>query len=208
MRVLGLAFAVLLSGTASIVAHANGMRSNMAPVNAGRRRISCWRGMAAVRAGTQGLLAAREQSLTLANGTASGGHRIGGQTAFMAGGVPMTGRGSRLIGSGSPVAQSLITLSQIGEARRAGGVIRSRSGWSNYLRASADDETRQARNGALFSIRRSNIAAHSTAPEHNTQREAARKNRPAQARQSKPVALRSTLARLKKQWRLQPALRR
>jgi hypothetical protein len=47
-------------------------------------------------------------------------------------------------------------------------------------------------------------AAHSTAPE----REVARKNRPAQARQSKPVALRSTLARLKKQWRLQPALRR
>src|SRR3984893_18248612 len=35
MLVLGLAFAVLLSGTASIVAHANGMRSNMAPVNAG-----------------------------------------------------------------------------------------------------------------------------------------------------------------------------
>src|SRR5260370_30740713 len=35
MRVLGLAFAVLLSGTASIVAHANGMRSNMAPANAG-----------------------------------------------------------------------------------------------------------------------------------------------------------------------------
>jgi hypothetical protein len=35
MRVLGLAFAVLLSGTASIVAHANGVRSNMAPVTAG-----------------------------------------------------------------------------------------------------------------------------------------------------------------------------
>jgi hypothetical protein len=35
MRVLGLAFAVLLAGTASIVAHANDLPSNMAPVNAG-----------------------------------------------------------------------------------------------------------------------------------------------------------------------------
>jgi hypothetical protein len=46
MRVLGLAFAVLLSGTASIVAHANGMRSNMAPVNAGPAQdiVRAWDG--------------------------------------------------------------------------------------------------------------------------------------------------------------------
>src|SRR5712675_711162 len=91
----------------------------------GRRRILCWRGMAAVRAGTQGLLAAREQSLTLANGTASGGHRIGGQTVSMARGVPIAGRGSRLTGSTFPGALSLIIPSRIGAARQAGGVIRS-----------------------------------------------------------------------------------
>jgi hypothetical protein len=35
MRVLGLAFAVLLGVTVSIAAHANGLRSNMRPANAG-----------------------------------------------------------------------------------------------------------------------------------------------------------------------------
>jgi hypothetical protein len=174
----------------------------------GRRRVSCWRGMAAVRTGARGLSAATQQPVTPANGMAEGACLTGGRTAFLLAGPHMAGKVSQRIGCGDPVAAPSTIPSPIGEARRAGGVIRSRSGWSNYLRASADDETRQARNGALFSIRRSNIAAHSTAPEHNTQREAARKNRPAQARQSKPVALRSTLARLKKQWRLQPALRR
>jgi hypothetical protein len=93
--------------------------------------------MTAVRAGTQGLLAAREQPLTLANGTASGGHRIGGQTVSMARGVPMAGRGSRLTGSTFPVAQSLITLSQIGEAQRAGGVILSWLGVTTWFRRTA-----------------------------------------------------------------------
>jgi hypothetical protein len=83
--------------------------------------------MAAVRAGTPGLSPAKEQPVILGNGTVSGCHRIGGQTVFMARGVPMAGRASRLTGSTFPVAQSLITLSQIGEVRRAGGVIPSRS---------------------------------------------------------------------------------
>ena len=102
----------------------------------GRRRVSCWRGMAAVRAGTRGL-SAKEQPATLANGTASGGRRIGGQTVFMARGVPMSGRGSRLTGSTFPVAQSLITLSQIGEAQRAGGVIFSWLGVTTWFRRTA-----------------------------------------------------------------------
>ena len=89
---------------------------------------------AAVRAGTQGLLAAREQPLTLANGTANGGHRIGGQTAFMARGVPMAGWGSRLIGSGSLAAQSLIIPSRIGAALRVDGVIHSLLGFTPWFR--------------------------------------------------------------------------
>ena len=80
--------------------------------------------MAAVRAGTQGLLAAREQPLTLANGTASGGYRIGGQTVFYGAWGPYGGPGSRRTGSGSLAAQSLIIPSQIGEVQRAGGAIR------------------------------------------------------------------------------------
>ena len=91
----------------------------------GRRRVSCWRGIGAVRADAPGLSAAKEQPVTFANGTANGGHRIGGQALIMAGGVPMAGRVSRLTGSTFPVAQSLIIPSRIGEAPRAGGVIRN-----------------------------------------------------------------------------------
>jgi hypothetical protein len=123
MRVLGLAFAVLFALTVPIAAHGDGLRV-MGPEN-GRRRVTCWRGMAAVRAGAQGLSAAKEQQVTFANGTVSGGLRIGGQTALMARGVLMAGRASRLTGSTFPGAQSLITPSRIGAALRAGGVIRS-----------------------------------------------------------------------------------
>jgi hypothetical protein len=90
--------------------------------------------MAAVRAGARGLSAAREQPLTLANGTASGGHRIGGQTVSMARGVPMAGRGSRLTGSTFPGAQSLIIPSRIGAALRADGVIHSLLGFTPWFR--------------------------------------------------------------------------
>ena len=45
--------------------------------------------MAAVRADAPGLSAAKEQPVTFANGTANGGHRIGGQALIMAGGVPI-----------------------------------------------------------------------------------------------------------------------
>jgi hypothetical protein len=130
-----------------------------------------------VRAAARGLSAATQQPVTPANGMAEGACFTGGRTAFLLAGLHMAGKVSQRIGCGDPVAAPSTIPSPIGEARRAGGIIRSRSGWSNSLRPSADDETRQARNGALFSIRRSNIAAHSTAPEHNTQREAAHENR-------------------------------
>src|SRR5260370_10043629 len=90
----------------------------------GRRRISCWRGMAAVRAGTQGLLAAREQPLTLANGTASGGYRIGGQTVFMARGVPMAGPGPDGPGLGPRQRRLLLSPLRFARAKRAGGANR------------------------------------------------------------------------------------
>jgi hypothetical protein len=127
MRVLGLAFAVLLAVTVPIAADANGPQSNMGPANSGPAPgiVLAWDGGGSGgRSG--GLSAAKDQPLTLANGTANGGHRIGGQTAFMAGGVLMAAPGSQRTGSTFPGAQSSITPSQIGEAQRAGGVIRSR----------------------------------------------------------------------------------
>jgi hypothetical protein len=68
-----------------------------------------------VRAGTRRLVA----------GVVAGTRRIGGRMVIMAGGVPMAGREFPPIGSGVPTAGPLIIPSQIGEARRAGGVIPS-----------------------------------------------------------------------------------
>src|SRR6516225_12116072 len=83
--------------------------------------------MTAVRAGAPGLSAAKQQLVILANGTVSGGRRIGGQTVFTARGVLMAGPGSRRTGSTFPVALSLIIPFLIGTVSPAGGVTRSRS---------------------------------------------------------------------------------
>ena len=124
MRVLGLAFAVLLAVTVPIAAHANGPRSKMGPANSGPAPgiVLVWDGGGS--AGTRGLLAASQQPVTFGTGTVDGCHRIGGRAVIMAGGVLMAGRGSHRIGFGVPVAAALITPSQIGEARWAGGVTR------------------------------------------------------------------------------------
>ena len=137
-------FAVLLSGTASIVAHANGLRSNMAPVNARPAPdiVLAWDGGGS--GGRSGALSGQRTAAHPRQWNGQWGHRTGGQTASMARGVPMAGRGSRLIGSGSLAAQSLINPSQIGAARQAGGVIPSWLGNTHgccHGEAEANDET-------------------------------------------------------------------
>jgi hypothetical protein len=60
-----------------------------------------------------------------ANGDKREFRRIGGRSAALADGILMAGRRSLPTGSGVPAAAPLITPSRIGEARPAGGVIRS-----------------------------------------------------------------------------------
>ena len=88
--------------------------------------------MVTIQAGTRfpvvAVMAGAQRPVISANGRAGGFRRTGGRTAIMVDGVPMEGRRSPLIGSGVPAVAPLIILSQIGEARPAGGVIRSHSG--------------------------------------------------------------------------------
>jgi hypothetical protein len=62
------------------------------------------------------------------NGTADRFRRVGGRMVLLVRGPAVRGRGSPLTGSTFPGAQSLMILSQIGEAPPAAGVIHSRAG--------------------------------------------------------------------------------
>jgi hypothetical protein len=68
----------------------------------------------------------RTGALSRVVGVMAGAPRIRERTVLMAGGVRMEGREFLPIGFGVPAAAPLIILSQIGEAPRAAGVIRSR----------------------------------------------------------------------------------
>jgi hypothetical protein len=83
-----------------------------------------------------------EPPVPRANGTADRFRRVGARIVLLVDGVPMAGPGFRLIGSTFPGAQSLITPSQIGEARPVAGVIRSQPGarplWLGFQSAERD----------------------------------------------------------------------
>jgi len=126
MRVLGLAFAVLLAVTVPIAAHANGARSNMGPANAGPAPgiVPVW------DSGGSG----RHPGVVGNHPTAGhvrqwnrGGVRPHWRQNWNGGWIPYGGPGCPPIGSGVPVAAHSIIPSLIGEARRAGGVTRSQA---------------------------------------------------------------------------------
>ena len=120
MRVLGLAFAVLLSGTASIVAHANGMRSNMAPVNAGPAPdiVLAWDGGGS--GGHPGAIGGERTAAHPRQWNGQWGLPHWGPNRFYGAWGPYGGPGSRRTGTGSLAAQSLIIPSQIGEVQTGG----------------------------------------------------------------------------------------
>ena len=125
MRVLGLAFAVLLAGTASIVAHANGPGAKVGPAESRPAPgiVLAWDGSGS--GGHSGPIGGQR--------TAGHGRQWNGQWAppqwgpnrYYGGGALMAGRGSRRTGYTFPVALSLIILSLIGAVLRADGVILS-----------------------------------------------------------------------------------
>jgi hypothetical protein len=126
MRALRLALTGALAITAPIIAHANGPGSNLRPANEGASANVVLVGDGAVRAGIRRRLGAARPLGAQSNGTGGRVLLTGDQTIRTAAGAPMAGRRCRLTGCGSLGVQSSITPSRTGEARRAGGAIRSR----------------------------------------------------------------------------------
>jgi len=108
MRVLGLVLAGALALTASIGVHAG----SLGPGSYTMPRVGTVTGV--------------KHPVPRANGTADQFRVSGVRTVLPAGGFAVRGRGCLRTGSTFPGAQSLMILSQIGEARPAAGVIRSR----------------------------------------------------------------------------------
>jgi hypothetical protein len=107
MRVLGWVLAGALALTAPI------------GVQAGH---SVW---ARIQCPTVGTVTGVEHPVPRVSGTADRFHRVGARIVLLMGGFAVRARGCLRTGSTFPGAQSLMILSQIGEARPAAGVIRS-----------------------------------------------------------------------------------
>jgi len=122
MRVLGLAFAVLLAVTGPIAAHDNGPRSNMGPVNSGPAPgiVLTWHGGGS--GGHSGAIGGQPTAGHVRQWNGGWVPPHWGPSRYYGGWGPYGGRGSQRTGFGVPVAAPLITPSQIGEAPRAGGV--------------------------------------------------------------------------------------
>jgi hypothetical protein len=127
MRIFGLAMAGVLAITAPIAAHANGPGSNMRPATAGPVPgiVLVWDGGGS--GGHLGAIGGHPTATRSRQWNGGGAPPHWGRTAVLSAGVRMTGRAFLRTGSGVPaVALSIIRSLLIGEARQAGGVIRSR----------------------------------------------------------------------------------
>jgi hypothetical protein len=116
----------VLALTVPIAGHAGGLGSVIGPAKAGPAPgiVLVWDGGGSDR--HSGLSASVQRPVALTNGVTERVGLIGDRTVTMAGGARMAGQEFPTTISGFLGAQSSIIPSPTGEARQAGGVIRSR----------------------------------------------------------------------------------